>query len=163
MTSLVIFAVALAALPVVLLSAGCYSSPTSTETEGRDDSTEAVQTIEAKIVCTPQVTTLPATVKSCVTITSLVDSPRTVDGRIDLLYGGGMQVQNWRFLAVELDPFSSWDRCWTNEIPDFQSLVDKNIARLRVVDVTPPPYNQPPYPPSGSTAESVCYFWAVLP
>ena len=154
---------ALVLLPAVLLVLSCHSSPTSTEGNGESGSSEAVQTIAAEISCTPQFNVLPTSIKTCVTIRNLVDSPRTVDGTIDLLLGSGEPLYSWRVQNVVIEPNGRWDRCWVNEAFDLQSLEGKNIARLRAVDVTPPPYNQPPYPPAGSTAEATCFFWGMQP
>jgi hypothetical protein len=154
---------ALVLLPAVLLILCCHSSPTSTEDEGQSGSSSTVQTISAAISCTPEYNVLPTSIKTCVTIRNLVDSPRTVDGTIDLLLGSGEPLHSWRVQNVTIEPNGRWDRCWVNEAFDLQSLDGKNIARLLVVDVTPPPYNQPPHPPAGSTAEATCFFWGLQP
>jgi hypothetical protein len=147
----------------LLTSIACDSSSSSTEPGDRSDSQAVVPTISATVTCDPQNNTLPATIKTCVSIQNLVDSPRIVDGRIDLWLGGGAPLYEWRFQAVELSPMGSWNRCWNNELRDLQSLEDQNIARLTVVDVTPPPFNQPPYPPSGFVVEDTCFFWGIQP
>lgn len=159
---LVLFIVLGTGLAIFPLAA-CSSSGSSTDPgDGdRSDSQETVQTFDAVITCNPLNNTLPATVKTCVNICNLVDSPRTVDGRIDIWLGGGTPLHEWRFRAVELAPWETWDNCWNNQLQNLQSLEDKNIARLRVVDVTPPPFNQPPYPPSGYVVEDTCFFWSV--
>ncbi len=77
--------------------------------------------------------------------------------------GRGDPLYEWRFRAIKLPPNGTWDRCWNNEMTDLQTLEDKNIVRLHVVDVTPPPFNQPPYPPSGYVVEDVCFFWGINP
>jgi hypothetical protein len=122
-----------------------------------------VPTSAATITCDPQYKLLPTTVKTCVIIENLVNSPRTVDGQIDLLLGGGEVIYEWRFRVVDVEPSGTSYQCWNNQLWDLPSFEEKNIARLRVVDVTPPPYNQPPYPPSGATAEDTCFFWGIGP
>jgi hypothetical protein len=144
-------------------SVACSSGRSATDPGDESGGQEAVQTIDATLTGTPLYDTLPTTVKMCVTIKNLVDCPRTVDGRIDLWLGGGVPLYEWRIQAVEVAPLGTWQRCWTNELMDLQSLEGKNVARLTVVDVTPPPFNQPPYPPAGSTAQDVCFFWGVSP
>jgi hypothetical protein len=157
---LVVIGAALAVLPV----AGCHESSSATDPGDGSNHHAEVQTIDAEIDCTPLYNTLPATVKICVDVRNLVDSPRVVDGRIDLWLGqGGSSVDNWRFREVEIEPNGSWQQCWNNHTLDLESLEEKNIARLRVMDVTPPPYNQPPYPPSGFVAEDFCFFWGERP
>ncbi len=162
-TGLVVVLMALGACLAMLPFVACNSGGSTTDPGDESHSQEAVQTIDATITCTPLYNTLPTTVNICVTIENLVDSPRTVDGHIDLLLGSGEPLYEWRIRAVALPPLGSWEQCWNNQVLDLQSLEEKNIARLRVVDVTPPPYNQPPYPPSGSTAQDVCFFWGESP
>jgi len=142
----------------------CSSSSSSTTDPGDGSSHHSTeQTIAATVECTPLYNTLPTTVKVCVTIDNLVDSPRVVDGKIDLWLGGGSPYYNWRFRAVSLAASGTWNQCWNNQVDDLQTLEEKNIVRLTVVDVTPPPYNQPPYPPSGATATDVTWFWGDRP
>ena len=40
---------------------------------------------------------------------------------------------------------------WMQTLPALGSLVGENVFELHAEDVTPPPYNQPPYPPAGDT------------
>jgi hypothetical protein len=164
LTGLVVVLMALGVCLALLPSTACNSSSSSATDPGDEShSQEAVQTIGATVTCDPQFNTLPATVNICVDIINLVDSPRTVDGRIDVWLGNGDPLYEWRFRAIKLPPNGTWDRCWNNEMTDLQTLKDKNIVRLHVVDVTPPPFNQPPYPPSGYVVEDVCFFWGINP
>ena len=39
----------------------------------------------------------------------------------------------------------------------------QNSFTLQVVDVTPSPYNQPPYPPSGGTGRDACTVVGIAP
>lgn len=163
-TGLVVLLMALGVCLAVLPTIACNSGSSTTDPGGESHSQEAVQTFGATITCDQQYETLPASVKICVCIQNLVDSPRTIDGRIDLWFGGGeVPLYEWRFREVDLAPSGTWDHCWNNQLLDLTSLEEKNIARLRAVDVTPPPYNQPPYPPSGYVVEDVCIFWGSRP
>jgi hypothetical protein len=38
-----------------------------------------------------------------------------------------------------------------------------NVARLVVEDVTPSPWNQPPYPPAGDTDTDACTVTGIAP
>ncbi len=42
-------------------------------------------------------------------------------------------------------------------------LIGTNMFTLRAFDVTPAPYNQPPYPASGDSANAVCSVVGIPP
>ena len=48
-------------------------------------------------------------------------------------------------------------------MPALGSLVGDNIFTLRAEDVTPAPFNQPPYPAAGDTATAGCVVIGVAP
>jgi hypothetical protein len=43
------------------------------------------------------------------------------------------------------------------------SLIGSNVVVLVAEDVTPAPYNQPPYPPSGDTDTATCTVTGIAP
>lgn len=52
---------------------------------------------------------------------------------------------------------------WAQLIPAMGPLVGENTFTLVVEDVTPPPWNLPPYPPAGDTAVSACTVTGIAP
>ena len=45
---------------------------------------------------------------------------------------------------------------WNQSLPDLQTLIGSNLFRILAEDVTPAPFNQPPYPASGDSAKDSC-------
>jgi len=52
----------------------------------------------------------------------------------------------------------SYFTSWSQSLPALGTLVGDNIFTLVAEDVTPSPYNQPPYPPAGDT----CSSWQMI-
>ena len=52
---------------------------------------------------------------------------------------------------------------WNQQLPAMGSLVGDSLFTLRAEDVTPSPYNQSPYPPSGDTAGDACTVRGIQP
>ncbi len=48
-------------------------------------------------------------------------------------------------------------------IPALGSVIGVNLFELVGEDVTPAPFNQPPYPPAGDTATASCMVTGVAP
>jgi len=70
--------------------------------------------------------------------------------------GGGAVYNNWRAGWTNLGPGETWSTSWQQYLPDFPALVGSNRFTFTAEDVTPAPYNQPPYMPSGDTDVSTC-------
>jgi hypothetical protein len=52
---------------------------------------------------------------------------------------------------------------WNQNLPALSSLVGDNTFELVAEDVTPSPYNQPPYPPAGDTDTDICTATGIAP
>jgi hypothetical protein len=52
---------------------------------------------------------------------------------------------------------------WNQNIPNFGILVGDNLFTLVAEDVTPAPYNQPPYLPAGDTDINACTVTGIAP
>ena len=86
------------------------------------------------------------------TLTNLcTGQDRIVAGRICVCIASGNCYPNWRRGYTRLDPGESFVAQWPQLIPATESVIGNNIFILSAQDVTPAPYNQPPYPPSGDT------------
>jgi len=70
---------------------------------------------------------------------------------IDAHLGGGAHFSNWRAGYTNLSPNEVLFNNWTLDFPASPSVVGANIFSFQLMDTTPAPYNQPPYPPSGDT------------
>jgi parallel beta-helix repeat protein/predicted outer membrane repeat protein len=93
--------------------------------------------------------TLPFSTKFQVTMRNGSDYPRAFAARIDLALGNGGVIGGWRRGFTNLLPGDAHYTSLLQPLPAFPSLVGENRCRMVVQDVTPAPYNQPPYPPSG--------------
>lgn len=57
----------------------------------------------------------------------------------------------------------SFASAWNQSIPALGTVIGDNLFALAAEDVTPAPWNQPPYPPSGDTAAASCMVTGVAP
>ncbi len=77
---------------------------------------------------------------------------RRVAGRINIDLAGGATVSSWRAGYTNIAPGGLYSSTWNQTIPAIGSLIGLNLFILTAEDVTPAPYNQPPYPAAGGTA-----------
>ncbi len=109
------------------------------------------QTISVGFTAVPDNGTVPFTSTLQISLANLTGENRRTAGRIDVLPAGGSPVTNWRAGWTNLDPLEVHTTGWNQSIPALGSLVGDNLFTLTGVDVTPAPWNQPPYAPSGSS------------
>ena len=82
---------------------------------------------------------------------------------INIVVGNGTPYTNWRTGWTNLDPGETYSTIWNQNLPALGTLVGNNVFTLIGEDVTPPPYNQPPYAASGDTAIDDCTVIATAP
>ena len=75
---------------------------------------------------------------------------------LDLTLGGGGYVAGWRAGYTTVAPGDSYITAWNQNLPALGALLGENQFQLAAEDVTPAPYNQPPYPAAGDTASAAC-------
>ena len=88
---------------------------------------------------------------------------REIATNIELVTGQGSQISNWRSGYTYLSPGDSARRRWSLVFPGLPSLRGLNLFTMTTEDVTPAPYNQPPYPAAGDTAAAGCVVTGVAP
>ncbi len=121
-------------------------------------------TISAEMSCSPSAGTLPFSSAMTVNLVNNVDDQaRTAAGHIDLALGNGVLYGNWRSGWVDLAPGGWNHKSWNQQIPAHFSFFGSSEFRLVVQDVTPAPYNQPPYLASGDVSSRVCTFTGAVP
>jgi len=114
-------------------------------------------TIDCGLAIVPTTGELPLHTSFSVTMSNLLPPPagrpggRVVAARIDLTTASGLYFPNWRGGHTNVPWMSSEVYDWGFTLPEFQQLLGDNLFHLAVEDVTYAPYNQPPYPPSGTT------------
>lgn len=110
------------------------------------------KTISATLTCSPSSGTLPFTTQMSVTLRNHYSGQtRRVTARINITLANGTAVFNWRRGYANITAGSIYTTNWNQNIPLALSLVGNNLFTLEAEDVTPAPFNQPPYPPSGDT------------
>jgi hypothetical protein len=122
------------------------------------------QTVGATLSCLPQFGVLPFSLSMSVEMQNLAaDGTRRMAGRIGAELAGGAVYNNWRAGYTNLGPGETYSTSWQQNLPANPTLVGPNIFTLTVEDVTPAPYNQPPYMPSGDTDGDSCAVVGISP
>lgn len=122
------------------------------------------QIIYAALICLPTSGTLPFYTWLSVTMTNLYSEQyRRLAGRIDVITGGGTSYSNYRSGYTDQPPGVSFETTWRQNIPAYPTMLGDTIFTLYGQDVTPAPFNHPPYPPAGDTASDVCTVTGIAP
>jgi len=108
--------------------------------------------IYAAISCAPSSGTLPYTTN----IWAVIGSNHTIErrrlaGRVDITLADSTHYSYYRSGYTNLHPGECYSVSWNQLIPAIPAVVGSNLCKLIAEDITPPPYNQPPYTPSGGT------------
>lgn len=121
-------------------------------------------TVSCVYACSPGSGTLPFTFQHQLTLQNRYkDQSRRMAARIDVTLGNGTLYGNWRAGFTNIDPLGQYYTQWNTILPAVGSVVGDNVFRLSAEDVTPAPYNQPPYPASGDTDTSACTVTGIAP
>ncbi len=81
---------------------------------------------------------------------------RQIAATLNVVLGGGMNIDNWRAGYTTFSPGGSYGLVWNQDLPALVSTLGGNRFLFAAEDVTPVPYNLPPYPPAGDTDSSSC-------
>ena len=121
-------------------------------------------TLGAQVACAPNMGTVPFTTNMTVTLTNnYLGQTRRIAGKINVILAGGTSVSSWRGGYTNIAAGDSYVSSWNQGIPALASVVGTNSFTVVAQDVTPAPYNQPPYPSAGDTDSGVCEVIAVAP
>ncbi len=96
-------------------------------------------------------------------ISDYPDQTRRLAARIDVSLAGGLHISNWRAGYTNLSPGETHETIWTQSLPAQGSLLGINLFELVAQDVTPAPFNQPPYPPAGDRENALCQLTCSAP
>jgi hypothetical protein len=88
---------------------------------------------------------------------------RRIAARIDASLASGTTITNWRSGYTNVLSGSSFSTAWAQTIPALGFLIGVNTFQVKAQDVTPSPYNQPPYPASGDVDTAFCIVTANAP
>ncbi len=107
---------------------------------------------------------MPFTTNMTVVIDNTYTSQvRRMAGKINMTLANGTFYANWRAGWTNITAGASYNSNWNQYIPALGSLIGTNMFSLICQDVTPTPYNQPPYPAAGDTANDVCSVVGIAP
>jgi hypothetical protein len=121
-------------------------------------------TISVDLTCAPSTGTLPYISWMTLTLTNLyADQFRQFAGHIDVTLAGGAYFSNWRVGHLNVLAGESYVTEWDQHMPAFGSIVGENQFVVFMEDVTPAPYNQPPYPPAGDIDTASCTVTGIAP
>jgi hypothetical protein len=120
-------------------------------------------TVSVSLDAMPDTGTLPFTSQFIARLTNLTTQNRRAAGRIDVMLANGSSYSNWRAGWTNLDPSEIFTQVWNQTFPGLAALVGSNIFTITGTDVTPAPYNQPPYAAAGDTATDVVTVTGVSP
>jgi len=113
-------------------------------------------TVAVELRCLPESGTLPFSVRLCVSLVNNLRIKRHISAGLDVTLANGMHHSDWRRGTTVLDSNERLTICWHQFMPAHAALTGTNLFHLRLEDTMPPPYNQPPHPPSGDTATATC-------
>lgn len=151
-------ALVLTLLPAAALQAEPLKQPAATLTA-------AGGTISASLVCLPAAGTLPMNIQISSTTYNETAAPRACYGRVDLQTAGGLYLAAISSGVLNLPAGQGQfvQVGWFKPLPARINYVGLNRYILTIADISPPPYNQPPYPPSGTIAVAQCQVTGVIP
>jgi len=123
-----------------------------------------MDTVGATYSCIPGSGTLPFTTAMWITLENRYGGiQRQIAASIDVNLAGGQHYSGWRQGYTNVAAGDQFASNWNQQIPAIGSLLGDNTFTLLAEDVTPSPYNQPPYPPAGDTATAGCVVTGVAP
>jgi hypothetical protein len=124
----------------------------------------AAGTLSATMDCVPSTGTLPFTTQMTATLTNnYTGQIRRLAARINVTIAGGASFSNWRGGYTNVAAGDAYVSAWNQNLPALGTLVGDNRFDLVAEDITPAPYNQPPYPPAGDTDTDSCMVTGVAP
>jgi len=120
-------------------------------------------TVDAELTCVPLSGTVPFDTTITVTLTNnCAAQARRIAGHVDVTLANGEHYSNYKAGYTNVFPGVSKVFAWPQTLSNGSS-TGANVAVLVVEDVTPAPYNLPPYPPAGDTATASCTVTGIAP
>jgi len=124
----------------------------------------STSTVGAALTCLPASGALPFVSNFSVQLTNQYQGQiRRIAGRINVTVAGGGFFSNWRTGHTNIAPGGTFSTSWNQTIPATGALLGENLFRLVAMDITPAPYNQPPYPPAGDSATDTATITGMAP
>ncbi len=129
-----------------------------------DTHTLVENTVGADLSCVPTSGTVPFSTTISVALDNLFPlQTRRIAGQMNVTLANGNYFPGWRAGYTNVAAGESYSTTWAQNIPALGTVIGDNSMDLLVEDVTPAPYNQPPYPPAGDTVTASCVVTAIAP
>lgn len=106
--------------------------------------------VVTEIRCSQTSGTAPFTPNFSMTMANNSEDYRKLAFRLDTLLASGYFIASHRTGYTNVAPYGRFETSVNMTLPALQSLNGDNLFTLFTEDVTPAPYNQPPFPPSGA-------------
>jgi hypothetical protein len=114
--------------------------------------------------CVPTSGVVPFVTSMSVVLENLyLDQTRQMAAHIDVTLASGGFISNWQAGYTNIAPGSTFSTSWNTTIPALGTVIGTNTFQLIAEDVTPSPYNEPPYPPAGHEATDSCLIVGIAP
>jgi len=116
------------------------------------------------LTCDPSTGVVPFSTTMRIAIYNLYpDYSRRIAAHVDATIANGQSFSYLRSGYTNAAPGEITEVSWGQTIPSLGTVIGGNVFDLVAEDVTPPPYNMVPFPPSGNTATSSCTVTASAP
>ncbi len=112
-------------------------------------------TIAVALDATPDNGFVPFVTQFTAQLNNLTTENRRAAGNINVVIASGAVFTNWRAGWTNLSSLENFSTSWNTNFPAVPTVIGVNTFELFGVDVTPAPFNQPPYAPSGDTDTDV--------
>ncbi len=124
----------------------------------------ARSSVDASLTCNPESGTLPFGCQMMLSLSNRYpDTARRLAARIRVDLAGGPSYSSWRAGFTNIAGGGTYPANWVQNIPALPNLLGISVFTLAAEDVSPAPYNQPPYLPSGDTGSAVCQVTGTAP
>ncbi len=118
--------------------------------------TSSADTMHTIIDCVPESGTLPYAVQLWPQLCNDNWFTRRLHAKLNVTLASGTTYSNWRAGATNVSPGSCYNTPFGVNLPNLESLHGVNTFTIIGTDITAPPFNQPPYSPSGDTDSDFC-------
>lgn len=119
-------------------------------------------TVTADLNCVPAAGTLPFSCRFRCRLRNHWHGKRRMHARLEAQLADGTLFENWRSSEIVLDDVEERTYSWVQDLPALQKLAGQNVFRIQATDISPAPFNQPPYPASGWTGNAECVVEGAL-
>lgn len=119
--------------------------------------------VEAAMSCVPSSGTLPFNSTLAVSLNHDRGVTRRLAAQIHVSLANGLYISSWQAGFTNIAAGENFHTSWSQNFPLIGSLAGDNVFNLVAMDVSPPPYNNPPRPLAGETDTDICTVTGATP